>query len=143
MGEGKVALLLDTCALIYLADGQPMKPDALERIDEARARGGVLVSPVSAWEIGLLTRPGRTDGYRFAPDPKTWFASILAAPGVRIAPLECGVALDASALPGRLHGDPADRLLVATARRLAVPIVTRDKAILDYADDGHVEAVRC
>jgi PIN domain nuclease of toxin-antitoxin system len=46
-------------------------------------------------------------------------------------------------LPGELHADPADRLLIATARQLGVPLVTRDRRILDYAAQGHVDAIPC
>jgi PIN domain nuclease of toxin-antitoxin system len=46
-------------------------------------------------------------------------------------------------LPPPIHKDPADRLLIATARSLNVPIVTRDRFILDYAEAGHVDAIVC
>lgn len=105
---------------------------------------GILVSPVSAWEVGLLARP-RPDGkeLQFRPDPKSWFAAVMTGPGVGAAPLTPDIAIDASHLPGNLHADPADRLLIATARHLRVPIVTRDRRIIDYAAQGHVEAVPC
>lgn len=57
--------------------------------------------------------------------------------------LEPDVALSASYLPGGLHRDPADRLLIATARALDVPIMTRDERILAYAGQGHVQAIAC
>lgn len=144
MPDAGFALLLDTCAIIYLAEGLPMKPDALARIEQARASSGVLVSPVSAWEVGLMSQAGRrSSALRFHPDAKTWFERVLAAPGIRIAEFDCGIALGSSSLPGELHRDPANRLLVATARQLAIPIVTRDAALLRYAAEGHVEAVGC
>jgi PIN domain nuclease of toxin-antitoxin system len=46
-------------------------------------------------------------------------------------------------LPGRLHDDPIDRILVATARREGLTLITRDRAILDYAAQGHVRALPC
>jgi PIN domain nuclease of toxin-antitoxin system len=46
-------------------------------------------------------------------------------------------------LPGPVHGDPADRILIATARALDLTIVTRDSAILDYSARGHVRALPC
>ena len=57
--------------------------------------------------------------------------------------LEPDVALSASYLPGNLHRDPADRLLIASARVLDVPIVTRDERILAYAEQGHVQVIAC
>jgi PIN domain nuclease of toxin-antitoxin system len=112
-------------------------------IRRAARGGGVLVSPVSAWEIGRLARPGRKAPIQFLPDPKSWFARFLAQPGVREAPLHSETAIDSRVLPPPIHGDPADRLLIATARSLNVPIVTRDRLIIDYAAAGHVRVVPC
>jgi len=51
------AVLLDTCAVIWLANGDPMVPAALAAVEHARRPQGVFVSPISAWEVGLLSRP--------------------------------------------------------------------------------------
>lgn len=138
-------VLLDTCAVIWLANGDPMAPTAMAAIQAAGRGGGIFISPVSAWEIGLLSRPraNRPAALTFLPDPKTWFARVMAAPGVREAPLSAAIAVDASWLPGDLHGDPGDRLIIATARDRAIPVVTRDSAILTYAAAGHVTAHPC
>lgn len=114
-------------------------------IAHAGGTDGVFVSPVSAWEVGLLSRPkpGRRSAVHFLPDPKAWFAAVMSGPGIRDAPLTPEVAIDASYLPGNLHGDPGDRLIVATARYLDIPIVTRDRRIIAYARDGHVQAIAC
>jgi len=139
------AVLLDTCALIWLANGDPMTSVATAAIVHAGLADGVFVSPVSAWEVGLLSKPksGRNATVRFMPDPKTWFARVMAGPGIRGASLTPGIAIDASFLPGELHGDPGDRLIVATARYLGVPIVTRDRRIAAYGQDGHVQIIPC
>jgi PIN domain nuclease of toxin-antitoxin system len=137
------ALLLDTCAAIWLANRQPLSMDCRPAIDAAVRDGLVLVSPVSAWEIGNLSRRHRSGGPEFLPDPKTWFARLLSGPGVRLAPFTAEIAIDSAYLPGALHGDPGDRLLIATARHLNIPIVTRDRLILEYAAQGHVGAIAC
>ena len=134
------AVLLDTCAIVFIAGDEPIDGAARVEIARAAAGDGVLVSPVSAWEIGLLATKGR---FRFEPDAKIWFRDFVGRVGVRVAALTAEAALDSSFLPPTLHGDPADRLLVATARELGVPIVTRDRAILAYAKNGHVRAVAC
>lgn len=137
-------LLLDTCALIWLINRTPITSQALDEIERAARQGMLLVSTVSAWEIGLLSRrTGRTGGLQFMPDPKTWFTRALTAPGLKLAELGPDIAIDASHLPGELHSDPADRLIIATARHLGAAIVTRDRKILDYADLGFVEALAC
>jgi PIN domain nuclease of toxin-antitoxin system len=139
------AVLLDTCAVIWLANGDPLGPRALAAIVAAGLGDGAYVSPVSAWEIGMLSRPrpGRELGPRFLPDPKTWFSRVMAGPGIRPAALTPEIAVDASYLPGDLHGDPGDRLLIATARHLGMPIVTRDRRIIEYAEAGWVRVIAC
>jgi PIN domain nuclease of toxin-antitoxin system len=138
-------VLLDTCALIWPANGNRLAPEAIAAIVDAGGARGIFVSPVSAWEVGILSRarPERPVAIGFLPDPKTWFAQIMARPGISPAPLTPEVAIDASYLPGDLHGDPADRLIVATARHRALPVVTRDRRILAYAKAGYVRAVSC
>lgn len=71
------------------------------------------------------------------------FRSFINNPGVRLTPLTPEIAIESSFLPPPLHSDPADRLLIATARILGVPIVTRDRPSLAYARAGHVRAVSC
>jgi PIN domain nuclease of toxin-antitoxin system len=139
------AVLLDTCALIWLANGDPLAPPALAAIVAAGLADGVYVSPASAWEVGMLSRPrpGRDAGPQFLPDPKTWFSRVMAGPGIRQAALTPEIAIDASYLPGELHGDQGDRLLIATARHLGMPIVTRDRRIIAYAEAGWVRVIAC
>jgi len=139
------AVLLDTCAVIWLANGDSLAPQALEAIVAAGLADGVYVSPASAWEIGMLSnpKPGRGPAPQFLPDPKTWFARVMAGPGIRQATLTPEIAIDASYLPGDLHGDPGDRLLIATARHLGMPIVTRDRRIVAYAEAGWLRVIAC
>ena len=133
-------VLLDTCAIIYIANGDPVHAMAKREIISAVLDGGLLVSPVSAWEIGMLAA---RKGIAFLPDPAIWFQTFLGRTGIRLTPLTPEAAISASFLPPPVHGDPADRLLLATARMLDVPIVTRDRLILAYAAAGHVKAVSC
>ena len=116
-----------------------MSEDALEAISMA----SVLVSPISAWEIGLLAKKSAMLNPVFQPSPEEWFRLALAAPSVSSAPFDADIALSSCVLPDPFHRDPADRFLVATARRLLVPIVTRDKLILAYAALDHVDAIAC
>ena len=136
------AVLLDTCALLWFMANH-LAPEPKSRLLAAALGAGVFVSPVSAWEIGLLSRPGRPLAGRFRPDPKAWFHRALGGPGIHLAPFTPEIAIDASHLPGDLHADPADRLLIATARQMNLPIVTGDRRILAYAEAGHVGVLAC
>jgi PIN domain nuclease of toxin-antitoxin system len=129
--------------MIWLANGDPLQKDAHDKIMQAALADGVFVSPVSAWEIGLLSRPGSGRAIAFLPDPATWFARFVANPSTKAAEFSAAIAIAASWLPDPLHGDPADRLLIATARHLGMPIVTRDARIIAYAATGHVSAIPC
>lgn len=137
------AVLLDTCAVIWLANGSGMAAAAVDAVVHAGLADGVFISPVSAWEVGLLGRSSQNRPVVFLPDPKTWFGKVMAGPGIRPAPFTPEIAIDSSYLPGNLHGDPADRLIIATARHLGTPVVTRDAKIRAYAEAGHVRVVPC
>jgi PIN domain nuclease of toxin-antitoxin system len=139
------AVLLDTCAIIWLANGESLAPLAVASIVHAGLHDGIFVSPISAWEIGMLSRarPGRVDTVRFTPDPKTWFARFMAGPGIREALFNPDIAISSSWLPGDAPSDPADRLIIATARHLALPVVTRDRKIVAYARSGEVAVIVC
>lgn len=136
-------VLLDTCAVIWLANGQPIEEGAQTQIEHAARAEGVFVSPVCAWEIGLLSRAKAGRSFEFLPDPATWFARFMAGPAIKPAGFTAEIAIASSQLPEPLHGDSADRLLIATARHLGMPIVTRDAKIIAYAAAGHVNVVPC
>lgn len=142
-GRAPRAVLLDTCAVIWFFGGEPLEAGAQDAITQAAQADGVFISPVSAWEVGLLSRPRVGRGFQFLPDPTRWFASVMAQPGVRPAAFTPEIAIGASYLPEPLHGDPADRLLIATARAMAMPIVTRDSKILAYGAAGYVAGLAC
>lgn len=133
-------LLLDTHAAIWLTEGQPMTPQANRVIREALQAGELLFSAVSAWEIGLLAA---RKYIALAMPVQTWLDRLAKKPGIRMIALDAQTALNSTLLPQPFVQDPADRFLVACARALNVPLVTRDKRILDYAKAGHVRAVKC
>lgn len=83
----------------------------------------------------MLESKGRV---RLASDCLTWVRTALEAPGTRLVPLSPEIAVASAHLPGEFHGDPADRILVATARIHALTLVTRDERILAYGRAGFV-----
>jgi PIN domain nuclease of toxin-antitoxin system len=135
-------VLLDTCAIIWMVQNAPFAGTARAAIRRAASTHSVLVSPVSAWEIGLLANRVNA-ALTFHPSPTLWFQKMLARPGIYLTPLMPEAAIESGSLPGKLHRDPVDRLLIATARDLGAPLVTRDARILAYAAQGHLNAIPC
>ena len=133
-------LLLDTHAILWLDNGDPLSASAHESIRRASSTGGVLVSAVSAWEIGLLVSKNRL---ALDLEPVAWFRRFLRVAGIRLTPFTVEVAAGCCFLPEPFHGDPADRMLVATARECDVPLVTRDRRILDYGATGVLRTIAC
>jgi len=134
-------LLLDTCAALWLAADAPMAERAVQAISSATQAGvAVQISPVTAWEIGLMARKGR---FRSSLSPQRWFQRLAGLPGLAMCGLDADILMASSFLPGELHGDPADRMMAATARELGFTLVTRDQALLDYAAAGHLSALAC
>lgn len=84
-------LLLNTCAVIWLANGDPLPAQATSAIILAATSACVFVSPIAAWEVGMLSNPrGARPVLRFLPDPEAWFAKVVAGPGIREATLTQG-----------------------------------------------------
>jgi PIN domain nuclease of toxin-antitoxin system len=133
-------ILLDTCALIWIMNKEPVLPAALSAIERAARAGGLYASPVSAWEIGILVTRGRLV---LDVTAEVYVSRAFSRPGVQIAALTPEIAVRSAHLPGTLHGDPADRMLVATAMLMGLKLMTRDRRILDYAAQGHLSVSPC
>lgn len=135
------AILLDTCAAIWIAEDAGIDPAAEEALNQSQALGmDVFISPVIAWEMGMLVSKKRQ---LLRIGVKAWFDGMLNRPGTALADLTPDVLIDSSFLPGEPPRDPFDRLFIATARGKGYRIMTRDSKILDYAAQGHVHAVAC
>lgn len=133
-------LLLDTCALLFIFNGSKIAPSAEAAFREAQqASGGILASPISAWELGLLVSRGRIS---LPLDPHAWFEAALEE-GVRLAPMPASVLVSASFLPESPLRDPADRIMAATARAFGYRLMTRDRPLLEYGAAGHLTALPC
>lgn len=75
-------------------------------------------------------------------DPASWFGHLMELPGFRLAEVDVDTLIAATLLPDALR-DPADRIIVATARAKGLAVVTRDRPILEFASSGAVAAIRC
>ena len=133
--------LLDTCAAIWIANGDPIREPAAGAMNRAqKSDGEVAVSPITAWEIAMLAAKGKI---ALSVDPEIWFDRLCALPGVRLADMPPSVLIASCALPGAPPADPADRILAATARAFGYTLVTRDRRLLAYGAEGHVRALGC
>jgi PIN domain nuclease of toxin-antitoxin system len=135
--DGAARLLLDTHIWIWLMNGEPHRLGAatVEAIERAATTGRVYVSAISVWEVAMLDSKGRI---RLSRDCGEWVREALSAPGVQLLPLSPDIAVASSRLPGTFHGDPADRILAASARLMTLTLVTRDERILAYAAAHYV-----
>lgn len=132
--------LLDTCAALWVVAGT-ISQKASDALSEARSNGlPIFVSPITAWEIGMLARKGR---FRSQYAPQRWFDELMAAPGAALAEMPAKLLMESSFLPGELHLDPGDRVIAATAREYGYTVMTRDRVLLDYARAGHLSAFEC
>lgn len=113
-------IVLDTHAWIWAAsDPARLGREARRLLARDRVRG---VAAISCWEVAMLAVRGRIELDR---DPVTWMEDALAGVGADLLPLTPAVAA-ASAQLGAFHGDPADRLIVATALTHGAVLVTKD-----------------
>jgi PIN domain nuclease of toxin-antitoxin system len=137
---------MDTHMWIWHVEGASAHytPSARRWIDTAAADGRLGVSAISVWEIAMLEQKGMIT---LSTELHAWVASSRRPPGVRLLALTPGVLIDGPRLPPWLrqgtpvpHRDPADRWIVATARRANAVIVTCDREMLHYAEQGHVQA---
>jgi PIN domain nuclease of toxin-antitoxin system len=134
-------IVLDTCAAIWIAEDEKLAQPAVELLDAAADAGAATyLSPISAWEVGLLVA---RDRLRLLITPQRWFARLLELPNVQLADMSPELLIGSSFLPGKPPRDPADRIIAATARDYGATLVTRDRTLLDYGEQGHIRVVEC
>ena len=118
-----------------------MREPAARELREAHGiRSRLVVSPITAWEIATLSAKAKLS---LDTSPEIWFDRFCALPGVVLADMPPSVLVASTSLPGVPPRDPADRILIATARAYELTLVTRDGEILEYGDEGHVRALAC
>ncbi|MER8883052.1 type II toxin-antitoxin system VapC family toxin [Mesorhizobium sp. M0598] len=134
-------VLLDTCFMLLLSTEQPVTRAAVEKVTSARKNGSVIaVSVMSAWEIGMLVAKGRLP---FIKSPLAWFERFVQTGAASVEGIDSELLVESSFLPGVVHNDPTDRIIIATARSKNLEIITRDRAILAYGAAGFVKTVPC
>lgn len=129
-------ILLDTHVWLWLLhEPSKLSSDAQALINQEEPKNGLLVSSISVWEIAIKSSAGKLT----LPLPiNEWYELAKTHSGIIIENLSPLDAIGSTQLPGNFHKDPADRILVAIARRYSIPLITRDSKILQYI---HVKTV--
>jgi PIN domain nuclease of toxin-antitoxin system len=129
-------IVLDTQAwLWWLHDPKRLSGRAVSQIQKAERRNGLRVSAISVWEIAVKTAAGKLE---LPLEINEWFERARSYPNLVVEPLSPLDAIASTQLPGRFHKDPADRMIIAMARRHGASLVTSDARIQAYP---HVETV--
>ncbi|MGZ3733023.1 MAG: type II toxin-antitoxin system VapC family toxin [Parachlamydiaceae bacterium] len=102
-------------------------------VDRLSLHEAVFISPISIWEFGMLVQKRRIV---IEMDLMDWVQQALAVSGINLLPISPRIAIESSRLPGDIQGDPADRLLLATAYEENAVLVTCDEKLLKYGGTG-------
>jgi PIN domain nuclease of toxin-antitoxin system len=124
-------IVLDTHVLVWWISGQNklLSANARHAIEKEAAGGEIIVSSISAWEIAMLVSRQRLV---LSMDVTEWLAVIGEVEALSFVAVDNEIAVRSTELPGEIHRDPADRIIVATSRKFAAPVVTADSRIRDY-----------
>ena len=135
----KNELLMDTHIFLWLMlkDSNLSKAE-IELINQSAKTNSLYISAISLWEIALLEKRGRINLYQ---QPLKWIEEALDFPGINLAELSPAILCESVNLPEELHKDPADRMIVATARIMQLRLMTHDRKILDYKEKGLILCV--
>lgn len=129
-------IVIDTHTLLWWVSGdKQLSKVAAKAIDEALAKSEVIISSITIWEISMLIEKNRIS---LSMDIESWANEVAEIKGVRFIPVDNEIGIKSTKLPGEFHKDPADRIIVATARKLAVALVTIDEKIIEYP---HVQTI--
>jgi PIN domain nuclease of toxin-antitoxin system len=122
-----VTVLLDTHVwLWWLLGSEQLPKEEQAALDRLATRGALRVAAVSLWETQMLHAKGRLSLNR---PFDIWIRDATAVGVVQVLPLDVEVVIALDRLPASFHGDPADRLIVSTARAHHLPLATHDRAI--------------
>ncbi len=122
-------IVLDTHVWVWWVHDSPQLPSAYRTYIQQEETHGLGVSAISCWEVAKLVELGRLQLHLPIND---WLEQALAYPGIRFLEFTPQIAVASTQLPGLFHRDPADQIIVATARVFDYPIVTLDEKILAY-----------
>ena len=129
-------ILLDTHAWIwFVSNPELLSKVAKKAVAAARKKNEIFISSISAWEVALLVAKKRL---QLTLDVTDWIGKSERMPFFQFIPVDNSVAVTSVSLPQPLHSDPADRIIIATAITIGVPVVTKDEKLWDYP---HVQTI--
>lgn len=124
-----MTILLDTQTWVWWSTQSERLSRHHQLAIEAVEAQGIAVSAFSVWEVAMLVVKGRLD---LKMPVQTWMDEMLSIPTLHVLPATPQILLNSTLLPGQFHPDPADRIIVATARTFNLQLLTTDQLILDY-----------
>lgn len=122
-------IILDTHVWIWHVQGDTRLKTETSEIIQQNEPIGLGISAISLWEVAKAVKLGRL---ALPIDVDDWLAQAIAYPGIQLLPLSSQIAVESTRLPGKFHKDPADQIIVATARVYDCPLLTYDSKILNY-----------
>ena len=122
-------IVLDTHIWVWWVDENPQLSERHTHLIQDNEQDGLGVSAVSCWEVAKLVELGRL---QLECSIEEWMDQAIAYPGIELLPLTPQIAIESTKLPGNFHRDPADQIIVATARVHDLSLLTVDRLILDY-----------
>jgi PIN domain nuclease of toxin-antitoxin system len=123
-------VLLDTHIAIWMTQGNPRLKKREALLQAAYEQEKLFLSAISAWEIGMLATKGRID---LPASPQQWFAEFVSKFSIQVIDVTADIALHSSFMLNKIHGDPADRIIVATCHKHDALLLTADKQILSWS----------
>ncbi len=130
--------LIDTHVAVWLAQGDSRIEKRRRVLQVAYEKQRLFVSAISAWEIGMLVAKERLS---LPKSPLMWFDELVSKFGLQVIDVNSQIAMQSNFLPGKFHGDPADRIIIATAQSLNSVLITADKAIIAYSKSGVIRSL--
>ncbi len=129
-------VIFDTHVFLWYMFGKPMFSQKFQNeISRVQKLHPILISPMSIWEIGMFAQRNRIS---LEMDYLEWVEQALTDPGFTMTSFSPQVAIMSSRLPGEVHGDPVDRILIATAFETHAVLVTCDEKILEYGKNQFI-----
>lgn len=138
--SAEAGILLDTHIWLWLINGSAeLSNKTIALLDEAAGKGKLFVPEIAIWELATLAAKKRLT---LSVPIKNWVQEAVQKPGIELVPLSWEISVESTMLPGILHADPADRIMIATARIKKYALATRDEKIHKYTQQGHLAVIK-